>query len=379
MVQIIPRSDFGSHLGKALGSGFEEGLNVGLERQYAQAQKKEEQSRLKAALGDAEKIYNDQSKSIAQKRIGLAQALQNYPEHAKQLTHPLNELELQETKNKGKPPAGGHLAQPVDPAMIGKIEQFVKSNPTADSNTLAVGLAKLGVPPDIASPYVENARRATENLTKQTNVENKNAIQIHKLSEDYANKIRKEAESAKNIKTAVKTARQALKNHKTGSLTFENFTKKQLKGTPFENLGLTKEGAIIEATVPAFLEGFKDIVGVRLSDADLGVILGKSIDLGKDNAANEAILDYNEKLADYKIDKEKIAAEISKKNKGLRGIDFQNEVNEEFDKRYGNKIDKDFVYTFLGDKIPMKFPDGKVRIISKSQYEEAVKDQAVRQ
>lgn len=205
MIQSIPRKDTGGDLGRALGGGLQQGFNMGLERQYAQAQKQEEQSRLRAALGDAEKIYNDVSKTTAQKRIGLAQALQNYPEHAKQLTQPLNELELEETKNKGKPPAGGHLAQPVDPAMVAKIKQFIQANPDADSNTLALGLADLGVPPDIASPYVENARRTAESNARGFSEKSKETLDYRKEAAEKGESARAGIENKERLMELIDT------------------------------------------------------------------------------------------------------------------------------------------------------------------------------
>lgn len=185
-------------------------------------------------------------------------------------------------------------------------------------------------------------------------------IQVHDLSKDSAKQLREDEKRAENTLTAVKSVRNSLKKTKTGALTWQNFFKKQFKGTFLENLPLSPEGAIIEANIPAFIEGKKELFGQRLSDADLAVVLGKTIDLGKSNEANEAILNLAEFTAELSLNKAKIANEIVKENGGYRPIDFDRQVDERYQERYGQAIDDNFRKNF-GPKstdVHMIAPDG---------------------
>ena len=123
-------------------------------------------------------------------------------------------------------------------------------------------------------------------------------------------------------------------------MTPQNIFKHVFKGTALENVALSAEGATIEASIPTFLEGSKDVFGVRLSDRDLAVLLNKIVDLGKSPETNFAILDFADKFYDLSIKKAQIADEIVKANGDYVPIGFQRKVNEEFDRRYGDEIDQ---------------------------------------
>lgn len=167
-------------------------------------------------------------------------------------------------------------------------------------------------------------------------------LQIHQESKDYRKLIREEAQRARNQLQSFDTIEEALEKHKTGSLTFENFFKKYFKGTFLENLALSKEGALIEAQIPTMVEGAKSLFGGVLSDSDIAIMLGKTVDLGKDNASNKAIIGFGRMIAESKVAKERIANQVLKENKGFAPINFEQEVQERFEKKYGNKIKKDF-------------------------------------
>ena len=124
---------------------------------------------------------------------------------------------------------------------------------------------------------------------------------------------------------------------------------------------MTKEGAVTEASIPGFLEGGRELFGKQLTNADLAVILGKVVDLGKSNEANEALLDFAEFSANLAIHKAEIADEIIKENKGYRPIGFEAKVEENFQKKYGDEIDANYRKNF-GPKstdVHMRAPDGR--------------------
>jgi hypothetical protein len=173
----------------------------------------------------------------------------------------------------------------------------------------------------------------------------KRKLDIHRESEKVSDKIAEGQSRGQHILGAVKDVREALKTHKTG-LTWENFFKKKFKGSFLENVGLTPEGAIIESTVPTFLEGGRELFGQRLSDADLSVVLGKTVDLGKSPEANESVLKFAEKSAKLQMEKAKIAREITKEYGGYRPIDFADQVEDRFQQKYGEQIDNAFRESF---------------------------------
>lgn len=96
MVQVIPQSDFGSELGRAIAGGFEKGFKGGLERQYKEMQKQQERKQLSEAIGQARQFYSNSKLSPEEKQLGLYEALAGYPEVAQHLGGQLSKLGKQQ-------------------------------------------------------------------------------------------------------------------------------------------------------------------------------------------------------------------------------------------------------------------------------------------
>jgi hypothetical protein len=101
-------------------------------------------------------------------------------------------------------------------------------------------------------------------------------------------------------------------------------------GEKISNALISADEATIQASIPAFLEGRKELFGIRLSDADLRLLQDKLPDIGKSKEANTAILNLMQKTAQGSVLKANIAKEIKKKNGGLRPIGFRDMVDEVF-------------------------------------------------
>ena len=237
-------------------------------------------------------------------------------------------------------------AYAVDPKLAGILQ-----------NQRATALQQQGQERQLAHQQEDTQLKKEQFREKQSTSNKKQLLDVHRESSKYAEKLEESKKRAQSQKAATHTVRAALKKHKTGTFTWENFFKKQFKGTFLENIALTPEGAVVESSIPTFLEGGRELFGARLSDADLGVILGKTIDLGKSNETNEAILSFGEKTADLVLEKAKLADEVLKENKGYRPIDFQAQVERRFDEKYGRRIDDAFRESFGAKSTDIRMKD----------------------
>lgn len=267
----------------------------------------------------------------------------------------------------GRPPVPGQA--PVEGMQnVGELMEEPRRFPQEKVDSALILDPNLGKYMQAENEAVDrrNAARATQKLNQmkfqetQRHHEAQEKLAEHETSKEYYKGISDARRRAENTLKSVKTVRKALSTHKTG-LTWENFFKKQFAGTFLENIALTKEGAVTEASIPGFLEGGRELFGKQLTNADLAVILGKVVDLGKSNEANEALLDFAEFSANLAIHKAEIADEIIKENKGYRPIGFEAKVEENFQKKYGDEIDANYRKNF-GPKstdVHMRAPDGR--------------------
>jgi hypothetical protein len=89
--------------------------------------------------------------------------------------------------------------------------------------------------------------------------------------------------------------------------------------------------ATLQASIPQLLDGWKEVFGVRLSDADLRLLQDKLPSIGKNEQANIAILKIMRKYADMNLLRGKIGADIKKANGGIRPIGYADKIEERFD------------------------------------------------
>lgn len=404
-----PRDAAYGQLASALGQGIGNGLNTyfanrsldsvlndkSLE-EAPQSQKMEELSR---ALSP----YGQKGKEIFQQRMQIEQQAQQEKEQKndlkkgdilrrrlsgmdisdkeKSLFTPQEELaiahheqaiELQNLKNQGAKSPGGVTAQPIPPEQINSIEQFIKDNPNSSSDELAIGLGKAGVNPIYSNPYIENRRRQEENKVKQNAAESKivnsNDIKFHEESKEYADKIRKEAKTAKErldtIAPIIKDVEEGKIKPTSAANIFRFFGK---SGNKIADALLSGKEANLLAAIPEFLEGRKELFGVRLSDADLNLLQDKLPDIGKSPAANLKILGLMKKYAERALLREEAAENVLEKNGvntpsgKLRPLNFENHVEREFDK----------ILSEEENGILMKLPDGREVPIERSKVKEA--------
>lgn len=157
-------------------------------------------------------------------------------------------------------------------------------------------------------------------------------VSFHKESEKYDEELFKQNKAAKRQVEAVKDINTALAsgNVSRGSLSniFKGFGK---IGDKLSEILLKPDEATIQASIPYLLEGWKEVFGVRLTDADLKLLQDKLPSIGKSAESNMAITKILKKYADLTLLRGKIAKEIKDKNKGLRPLGYADKIEERFD------------------------------------------------
>ena len=170
---------------------------------------------------------------------------------------------------------------------------------------------------------------------KAEEISRKEQIEFHKESAKYDEDISKKSEAAEKKLKAIEQQEKIL----------PQITKKDrlltalFSGTKYENLVKSKNAQEFDSLVLPMLEGMRTLFGTRLSDADLRLVLQKIATSEKDPGANKAILNWQKLEAKLDIEKKKIGDEIRKENRGLRPLDYQQQITERMDKKFGSEID----------------------------------------
>jgi hypothetical protein len=94
---------------------------------------------------------------------------------------------------------------------------------------------------------------------------------------------------------------------------------------------MNKDEATLLSSIPQLLEGWKQVFGIRLTDADLKILQDKLPDIGKSPEANKAILKVMKKYGEMSSLRHKIATDIKKGNKGIRPLGYADMIEERFD------------------------------------------------
>ncbi len=157
-------------------------------------------------------------------------------------------------------------------------------------------------------------------------------IMFHKESEKYDEEISNAVKGAKNQLEAIKDSEKALNsgNVKPSSLAniFNHFGE---TGKAIAKAIQNKDQAVISASIPAFLEGRKELFGVRLSDADLRLLQDKLPDIGKSVEVNKAILGLMKRYSEMSLLRADVADQIKEENGGYRPPGYAKKVEKRFD------------------------------------------------
>jgi hypothetical protein len=371
MVQVIqgtnPRGQLADMLGMSLGSGIGKGLNTFFANRsldsvlHDKALEGAPQSKKLEAIRSALSPYGETGQEIFEQRMKIEQQEMQEKETLKQenlqkqkgkalgkylsgekltedetsLFTPTEFVAMHKAKN--PKPAGGVTAQSVPPEVSTAINQILSQSQGMSADELKSVMDQYGIAPIYSNGYVENRRRMEERGAEHD-------IKFHQETSEFDKQLREHANTARKqiplINNSIKSVSEG--KIKPGSLAnvFGFFGE---TGKKISNALLSGDQAALLASVPEFLEGRKELFGVRLSDADLNLLSDKLPDIGKSKEANLAILNLMKKAAERSIKLEKIAHEVIEK-KGisyrggkLRPLGYEREVMNAFDEFVKNE------------------------------------------
>ncbi len=359
-------SGWGS-IGAGLGKGLGEGLEIGEERRQEAKQKKEaqeirEQENEFAArefgidlrgINDPKMRQQVVASELAGKRqqeksgydaFTRGQQDKAKHEHEREM---LNERENLIGQRPLKEPKKTQASQPIDPEQLNLIENvrndpdFEKASPSKKYQMLTgkgVSRENAKAEADISAEEekirVAKEKGEAKKTATQIKQEFDEKLRVHKESEEYDEDVLSKARTAKRTLENVKEAEKALSSKKvtpTSSINILRYFGEP--GKALSNAIMNKETKAIQALMPEFLEGKKELFGVRLSDADLRLLQDKSIDIGNSEEANRSVLGLIKKYADQSILRGDIASELSKKHNGYRPLGFERMIDEEVDRQ----------------------------------------------
>lgn len=346
MIQQLkgPR-DLGGNLAKALHSGYKQAQEaheteqgtIRKEQRQIDYQKQAEEEKKNALTEAIKKAYADprfKSDDLAEKQSVLYEYIAPVnPQVAHQIaTSNINLMKAQQPKA----PPGGVSAQPVPPEEGQKINKVLDTNKYSKADDLAQAFDQAGVPRAFSNSYIENRRRQDETNAKnelnQQNATREEKYNYHKESKEYSDELNKKNQVTKRQIDAISDIEKSLASGKVKPSSAASIFKGMGKiGDKISKALENEDQAKINASIPQLLEGWKDIFGVRLSDADLKILEDKLPSIAKSVDANKAVLKILRKYADMTLLRSKIADDLTKQNNDLRPLGFARKVEERFD------------------------------------------------
>lgn len=180
----------------------------------------------------------------------------------------------------------------------------------------------------------EESRRQEERKLgqKEKQASREEVLGFHKESKEYDEDLMKKGRVAKTQIEAIKDIKKAVSSGNVKPTSLANIFKTFGKiGQALSDAVISGDEAALQASIPQLLEGWKDVFGVRLTDADLKVLQDKLPSIGKSPEANRAIVKVLEKYADLTLLRNQISKEIKSNNGGLRPLGYADMIEERFD------------------------------------------------
>ncbi len=290
---------------------------------YNQTRQKETETKLKEAR---EKEYNRQQVAAIAKHRGRPEEeieqFANDPKGYEMFTRP------------PKDPKQTQASRPIEPEQLENIQK-VRNNPEfqkASSAKKYQMLTDAGVSRENAKAESEVFAEEEKLGKEEKKISRKEELEFHKESDKFDEELNKSAKGAKNQLESIKNVEKALGKGGDSRKTLANvFRGMGTVGQKISDALLSKDQATIQASIPDFLEGRKELFGVRLSDADLKLLQDKLPDMGKSPEANTAILKLMKKYSQKSVLRQEIGAQIKKANGGLRPLGYADKIEERFD------------------------------------------------
>ena len=232
---------------------------------------------------------------------------------------------------KPKAPAGGITGQSTPPEVSQRISQIIKENPNSNSDDLAIKLDESGIPRAYSNSFIENRRRGSEQSSKEK-------LELHKESKSFDDQLTKRHDSALRKIEAIKKQKKIQPNISN----FDRLVSTVFSGSKFEDLFKAQSAQEFDAAVLPLIEGQKENFGVRLSDADLRLVMQKMATSTKNPDANKTILDWQLLESKLDVEKRKVADKIKRANGGFRPLDFDDQIRQSMEEKFGDEIQKTF-------------------------------------
>lgn len=364
MVQVIntedPRKKLADALGMSLGQGIGNGLNTFFANRSLESVLQDKglegapQSKKLEAIRSALSPYGEKGQEIFSQRLQIEALDKQEKETAKQeatqkikgkalgrylkgeeltpdeqaLFTPSEFVAMHKAKN--PQPKGGVTSQPIPPDVNQKITEILTQAKDLTADELKNVMDSAGIAPIYSNGYIENRRRTQEKGSEHD-------IKFHQESEKFEQSLHEHANTAKRQLPLIESGMKSVKEGKVKPSSLANiFSHFGEKGKKISNALLNKDEAALLSSIPDFLEGRKELFGVRLSDADLRLLQDKLPDIGKSKEANLAIFDLMKRAAERAIKLEKTAEEVLEKqglpyrSGKLRPLGYEREVMKAF-------------------------------------------------
>lgn len=251
----------------------------------------------------------------------------------------LKSLNKKENKNSNKPP---HTQQEIDAWSV--VDKTIADNWQRQNEE-----------------WQKNQHHRENILRKRTQATRNEEIEFHKESKKYDEELLNNSKIAKKTVDSIGDIEKSLKSGNVKPTSMANFFK------VFGNVGkviseavINGNEAVILSSIPQLLEGWKEVFGVRLSDADLKVLQDKLPSIGKSEEANRSITSLLRKYAEKTILRYEIGSQIKKESKGLRPLGYEDQIETRYD-----DMTKD---------IRVVKPNGKIIEIPAYHLSEAIKN-----
>ena len=302
-------------------------------QKYNDEKTKETRKRL-----ENETIIADLEARRGQEKGSLAAYVDN-PKMAEQVSRP------------SKANAGNQADRPIAPEQQANIDKVV-NDPNWEKATQPQRqqmLTRAGVSTANQKPILDAYQTEAEQAYKQ-----------HKDTADYDETLHKEAKAAKTQLDALGVVEKAVENVNPYQVAnvFKFFGE---TGKKISDAILTEDQAKIQASIPAFLEGRKELFGVLdYLMLTWHYYLIKLPDIGKSPEANKAIIKLMKKYSRLSIEKEKVGNAIKKKNNGYRPLDYTTQVEDTF-----HELNKPIKIVPPGKTKPIEIPAFELEAVLK--------------
>lgn len=236
----------------------------------------------------------------------------------------------------GKGPLGGLGGTPPTKEESENIARVVRENPDATAEELELAFNEAGIIPGRVKDVLESRRRKEEReaqeRTANKKIERQEQIKFHEETQKFDEELQKNVRVAKNQLQTIEHIKKAVDSGNAGPGSWSNIFKGFGEvGDKVSKALLNEDTAAIEASIPALLEGWKEVFGVRLSDADLKVLQDKLPSASKSKEANYAVLKVLKKYAKINLLRGEIASDIKSRNNNLRPLGYVDQIEKRFD------------------------------------------------